>query len=137
MIPDEAVAKGICDVIAGRIGRPVYLGGVPNNVTPVAPYVVAWAFVGGEWDRAMLQREHGAGWYTMQFDSIGRGVDEHGIADYLAIARKVRGAVDDGGFAGTGWKVLASESEGVPTPPAETGTLLTVQERIRFYVEAV
>lgn len=135
-LDDAELLKEITAHVATTTGRPAFVGKVPAGVTPpVLPYTLTHP-VGGSWDRALLSRVHAAGWYVVQFTSVGKGVDVNGIADYLWLAGRTRGSLE-GALTGTGWSACDAESEGPPLPVDSAGTLQAVAERIRIYVQAV
>lgn len=102
-----------------------------GTAAPALPYAIAHP-AGGEWDRALLQREFTAGWYTVQWTSVGKGAAN----DDLSMAAAIRAALASN-LSGTGWAITDAESEGPPLPVDSTGTLQAVAERIRIYVQAV
>lgn len=134
-IDDAVFLKELAAIVSTSTTRPAYVDKVPPNVDPVLPYSLVHP-VGGVWDRPLFGRVHSAGWYVVQFTSVGKGVDKNEIADFLALAARTRSALE-GALAGSGWSACDAESEGPPLPVDSAGTLQAVAERIRIYVQAV
>lgn len=133
---DAVFLAELCGLLAERIDKAVYPIQVPATVTPTVPYVLAYP-VGGSWDRGLLEQAHRAGTFSVQFTSVGKGIDIDGRADFLWIAGAIRAALDAGDLAGTGWKMLAVASEGPPLNVQSSGPLLDVVETYAIYATSV
>lgn len=133
---DAAFLSSMADQLAEATSRPMFPIKVPTGTTDVdVPYALLTP-AGGTWSRALLQREHAEGWRNVQIMFIGKGIDRAGVADYVWLAGKTRAALDEGSFAGDGWKVAMVDSLGQPYPTEAGGELLAVVETYGIYVQA-
>lgn len=115
------------------------------ETTPPLPASVPYVTVGGitgpgeGWNVGMLERQIGsAGWVGVQLRGHGRAkVDATWALDQVRVAWAARAAGAIVFPSGATVNLASILSEGPPTQPVSSGTLLTVTETYRFFLEAV